>query len=319
MTPADAPFWSVVIAGAVPLCTPVIFAALGEVIVEDAGRFNVGIEGIMLLGAASGVIGALWAGVWCGLAAGGTVGALFGLVFGLAVVFGGVDEVIAGIALDLIGVGSSTVLYAILAPPGHINHTAPVQPRMDLPLLGGLPLIGLALSTAGTFFWLAVALALVTWWCRRYSRVGLRLRAVGFAEVVAEARGIRSQRYALGAAVLGGAAAGVGGAVVPLSGIGVFTPGMTGGAGFVALAVVIIARRNPFGVLGGAFVFALFNSLALLSQTRYLGLPVELFQASPYAATLVLLCIASARGRRFLSARRRRGAATGALAPTQLG
>jgi simple sugar transport system permease protein len=287
----------------------VIFAALGEVVVEDAGRFNVGIEGIMLLGAAGGVVGALWAGVWCGLAVGGAIGAVFGLVFGLAVVSGAVDEVIAGIALDLIGVGLSTVLYQILAPAGHVNHTAPVQPRLDLPVLNRVPLIGLALSTAGPLFWIAVALATATWWWRRYTRAGLRLRAVGFTAVVAQARGIRSRRYVLAAAVLGGAAAGVGGAVVPLSGIGVFTPGMTGGAGFVALAVVIIARRNPFGVLGGAFVFALFNSLALLAQTRDLHLPVELYQALPYAATLTLLCIASARGRRLRTARRRSAAA----------
>jgi simple sugar transport system permease protein len=293
-----APFWAVVIAGAVPLCTPVIFAALGEVVLEDAGRFNVGIEGMMLLGAAAGVAGSLGGGVWCGLAAGGAIGAAFGLIFGLAVGIGAVDEVIAGIALDLIGVGASTVLYQILAPAGHTNHTAPVEPSMNLPLLDHVPLIGLALSGAGPFFYLSVGFAVATWWWRRFSRAGLRLRSVGFTPIVAEARGISVRRYQFAAAVVAGGAAGVGGAVVPLAGIGVFTPGMTGGAGFVALAVVIIARRNPFGVLGGAFVFALFNSLALLSQTRDLGLPVELWQALPYAATLALLCIASAQRRR---------------------
>lgn len=299
-----AAFWPVVIAGAVPLCTPVILAALGEVVLEDAGRFNVGIEGIMLMGAASGVAGSLWGGVWCGLAVGAVVGAVFGLALGLAVVLGAVDEVIAGIGLDLIGVGIGTILYQLLAPTGQTNRTASVQPQMDLPLLDHVPLIGLALSTAGPFFYLALILAGICRWGLRQSRPGLRLRAVGSAPLMAAVRGITVSRYQIVAAVIAGSAAGLGGAVVPLSGIGTFTPGMTGGAGFVALAVVIIARRDPFGVVAGAFLFALFNSLALLSQTRDLGLPVELCQALPYAATLLLLCAASARARKLFPSRR---------------
>jgi simple sugar transport system permease protein len=111
--------------------------------------------------------------------------------------------------------------------------------------------------------------------------------------VVAVTRGISVPAYRLVAAVIAGALAGLGGVAVALSSIGAFTPGMTGGTGFIALAVVIIAARKPLGLLGGALLFSLFNSLALLAQTTDLGLPVEVFEALPYVVTIVILCVVS--------------------------
>ncbi|GAA3887633.1 ABC transporter permease [Leifsonia kafniensis] len=301
MAPLD--FWTIVVAGAFALCAPIIFAGLGEIFLERAGGFNVGIEGMMLVGAVAGVGGSLAGGFWVGLAAGILAGGVLGLLLGLATAWGKADMIIVGIAIGLIGAGLSIALYQVLAPASQGNVTAPVQPAFELSLLAGIPLIGRGLAGAGLLFYLAVLLVAVSWWVLNFTRFGLRLRAVGDDENVAVTRGISPRRFRTIAALIAGALAGLGGAAVSLSSIGTFTPGMTGGAGFIALAVVIIARRQPWTLLVGAFVFALFNSLALLSQTQNLPLPIELYQALPYLATVAVLCVSS---RRSWAARRTR-------------
>ena len=291
MSPIE--FWGVVLAGAFGLVGPIIVAGLGEIFLERTGGFNVGIEGMMLIGAAVGVLGSHAAGVWVGLLAGAAAGGLFGVLLGAATAWGRADIIITGIAIGLLGTGLSIFIYQTVNPAGSTNATAPTQPHMDIPFLDGIPLIGKALSHAGIFFYLALLLVVISWWVLRYTRFGLRLRAVGDDEAIAATRGIRTRGFRVIAAVIAGALAGLGGALVPLSGIGTFSPGITGGAGFIALAVVIIGRRTPFGLLAGALVFSFFNSLALLAQTQQLGLPVELYQSLPYLVTLIVLCIVS--------------------------
>lgn len=312
MTSID--FWAAVIAGALALCAPVILAGLGEIFLERTGGFNVGIEGMMLMGAVAGVFGSLYAGVWVGALAGVAVGALFGLLLGLATAWGKADIIIVGIAIGLLGMGLSTFLFQVLSPAGTVNASVETQPVIRLPFLEGIPLIGRALAGAGGFFYLSLILVAVSWWVLRYTRFGLRLRAVGDDSGVAIARGISPRRFTVLAAIIAGALAGLGGASVPLSTIGTFTPNMTGGSGFIALAVVIIARRSPIGLLAGALLFAFFNSLALLAQTQNLGLPIELYQSLPYLVTLVVLCVES---RRLWARSRRVDAAPAQPSPAQ--
>ncbi|NEM91501.1 ABC transporter permease [Galbitalea soli] len=292
-------FWAVVIAGAFSLCAPIVLAGLGEIFLERAGGFNVGIEGMMLMGAVFGVIGSLRGGFWAGALEGILAGAVFGLLLGLATAFGKADMIIVGVAIGLLGAGLSTYLFQALNPAGQTNETAPTQPILHLDALTSIPLIGPGLANAGMFFYLSVFLSIVAWWVMKHTRFGLRLRAVGDDEVVATTRGIPVRAYRLIAAIIAGGLAGLGGAAVALSSIGSFTPGMTGGTGFIALAVVIIAGRSPLGLLGGALLFALFNSLALLAQTKDFGLPVEIFEALPYLVTVAILCVVS----RYLLAR----------------
>ncbi|MEF2976260.1 ABC transporter permease [Subtercola sp. YIM 133946] len=296
-------FLAVLVAGAIGLCAPIIVAGLGEIFLERTGGFNVGIEGIMLMGAVGGVLGSHVAGVWFGVLLGILIGAVFGLLLGVATAVGHADVIIVGIAIGLIGTGLSIFLYQALNPAGSTNARVETQPALHLPLIDQVPVIGPGLADAGIFFYLSLALVVLSWWVLRGTRFGLRLRVVGDDEQVAMTRGIAVRRYRIVAAVIAGAFAGLGGAFVPLSSIGTFSPGITGGSGFIALAVVIIARRTPFGLLAGAVLFSFFNSLALLGQTQNLGLPVELLQALPYIVTLVVLCVVS----RHLWARARRG------------
>jgi simple sugar transport system permease protein len=289
----DLTFWTVVIAGAFALCAPIVIAGLGEIFLERAGGFNVGIEGMMLMGAVFGVVGSLQGGFWLGVLEGILAGAVFGLILGLATAFGRADIIIVGVSIGLLGAGLSTYAFQVIKPAGSTNQTAPTQPDLPLEILRGIPIIGDGLASAGLFFYVAVALSIVAWWVLSHTRFGLRLRAVGDDEVVATTRGIPVRAYRLGSAVIAGGLAGLGGVAVALSSIGAFTPGMTGGTGFIALAVVIIAGRRPLWLLAGALLFSLFNSLALLAQTTDLGLPVELFESLPYLVTVIILCVVS--------------------------
>lgn len=283
------------IASTVVAATPLIYAALGETVVERSGILNLGIEGMMLIGAVSGVIGSAWGGFWVGLLAGIAAGAVFGILLGLATVYGGADIVIVGIAIGLAGTALSTFFYQLLSPGGSTNTTAPVQPPLDASWLEQIPVVGPILDRAGLLFFIAIALVVLAWLVLSQTRFGVRLRAVGDDAGLAATRGVRVDRYRIATSVIAGAFAGLGGAAVPLANIGTFTPGMTGGAGFIALAVVIIGRGNPFGALGGALLFAFFNRLAILAQTQGLGLPLEVYQSLPYVVTLLILCLAAAQ------------------------
>jgi simple sugar transport system permease protein len=293
MSPVD--FWTVVLAGALALCAPIVIAGLGEIFLERTGGFNVGIEGMMLVGAVFGVLGSHLGGVWVGVLAGILAGLVLGLVVGAASALAKADIIIVGIAVGLLGTGLSVFLYQVLNPAGHTNQTVQTQPPLHLPLVENIPIVGPGLAGAGVFFYLSVLLVVLSWLVLDHTRFGLRLRAVGDDEAVARTRGISPARFRVVAAVIAGGFAGLAGATVPLAEIGTFSPGMTGGTGFIALAVVIIGRRTPIGLIAGALLFSFFNSLALLAQTQSLGLPVELFQALPYLATLFVLCVVSRR------------------------
>lgn len=295
-------FWAAVLTGTFALCAPIIVAGIGEIFLERAGGFNVGIEGMMLIGAVVGVIGALQGGFWLGVAEGVAAGALSGVVLGLATTLGRADMIIVGVAMGLLGAGLSTYLYQVIHSAGHTNVTAQTEPPLPLRALDTIPVVGHALASAGLFFYFAVSLAFFAWWVLSSTRFGLRLRAVGDDPAVAAVRGISVTGYRLIAATVAGSLAGLGGVIVALSSIGTFSPAMTGGDGFIALAVVIIARRRPIPLLGGALLFGFFDSLALLAQTQSLGLPVELFEALPYLVTIVVLCVVS----RHLMVRSRR-------------
>lgn len=262
--------WTILITGALASAAPLVLAGLGEAVLErSGGGYNLGIEGTMLCGALAGVLGSAAAGPWAGLVAGAAAGVVFGALYA-AGCGAGIDPVLVGIALTVLGTGLSTYLSEIVNPPGATALSA-----------GTLP--------AGAGVWLAAAAAVLIWWLLRGTRFGLRLRAC--ADEVAPTRGIAVARYRAVAALIAGAGAGLGGAVFALASIGTFTPLMTAGSGFIALAVVIIARQSALGVPAAAVLFSVFDSLALLAQTRDLGLPVEAYQAVPYVLTIVLLCL----------------------------
>lgn len=282
-------FVALLLGSAFVSAAPLIMAGLGEMFLERSGAgFNLGIEGILLCGALAGVLGSAAAGPWAGLVAGMLTGLVWGLLYAVCAALG-LDVVLIGITISIAGAGVSTYVFQVIAPTGRTNISAPLLPTLPVPVLSDLPVLGAPFRALGIGLWLAIGLAIVSAWVLRSTRFGLRLRAADDAET-ASLRGIAIGRYRLAAALIAGALAGVAGTVLAVGTIGSFTPLMSGGRGFLVLAVVIIGRRTTGGIVAGALLFAGMDGLALLAQTRDLGLPTEAYHALPYAAALVVLC-----------------------------
>ncbi len=298
MNAAQLGFWAVLLAGAVRLATPITLAALGETLVERCGIVNLGVEGMMALGAFMGVWGASAQGWGAGLLLGAVAGGSLGLLMGLAVLKGGVNQIVAGIAITLLGIGLADYLFQIWQPSGRSAVVVPLVPNLRLPLLDRLPMVGEALFAQSPLSYFAVAAVVAASFAMRRTTAGLKLRAVGDDPEAAQLRGVDVVAVRIATLVLGGALAGLGGATITVGYLGSYSDDVTSGRGYVAIAVVIIGRWSPVGAMLGALLFALFDSLALLAQTSSVGLPVEFFSSLPYAMTLLALVL-TARGQRM--------------------
>ena len=308
MTFASTTFWTVVLAGTVSLATPLMFAALGETVVELSGVLNLGIEGMMLMGALGGIAGSHVGGSMVGVLAGLAVGALFGGVMALGVSVMGANQIIVGIAITFVGTGLSDYLFEVWSPTGQTVITAPLVPTIRVPVLSRIPVVGQALFHESILTYVALALVVSLTWFLRKSRFGLLIRACGDDPGSAQIRGVRTRNVQVLTLLVGGAMAGLGGAAITIGYLGSFVADVTNGSGFIAIAIVIIGAWSPLGCLAGALMFGFFQSLGLQAQTVSLGLPVECYDALPYVVTLLVL---------FLTVHRRRApAALGLPLPT---
>ncbi|HZN18543.1 MAG TPA: ABC transporter permease [Micromonosporaceae bacterium] len=290
-------FWEVVLAGSVRLAVPLALAALGETLVERSGILNLGVEGMMIMGALAGVWAAVGGGSWAGVAAGAAVGALLGALMALAVVGGGANQVVIGVALTLLGTGLASFLFQAWIPSGRQGVGVSPVPVVRVPGLADLPLVGPALFAQNLLMYGTLALVPALAWMLRRSRFGLAVRAVGDDPAAAALRGVATARVRTLTLVAGGALAGVAGAAITVGYLGSFTDGVTAGRGFVAVAIVIIGNWTPLGALAGALLFAFCDSLALHAQSGGVVLPVEAWSALPYLVTLAVLVVTSRRRR----------------------
>ncbi|MBF4571205.1 ABC transporter permease [Herbiconiux sp. VKM Ac-1786] len=285
--------WVAIIAGALALAAPLVLAGIGEGFVERAGRINLGIEGMMIMGALTGVWAGSLAGPLAGLVAGLLVGLVLAVVMNLLVYRLHANEIVIGLGITMLGLGLSTYLYQLWVPSGQTNVAVATVPRVDLGPLSELPVVGPVLFGQSPLVYLAVVLLVVAWAVMRFTRFGLAVQAVGTDPASAALRGVRVERTGASALLIGGALAGLGGAVITVGTIGSFTPDITAGRGYIVLAVVIMGRSRPIGIALGALLFAFLQSFALLSQSTSLQLPSELYQSLPYLVTLVVLVITS--------------------------
>ena len=284
---ADLDFWIGVLAGAVRLAVPLGLAALGELIGERAGVLNLGVEGTMALGALAGVVLGAFAGSWTGLAAGLAVGALVGFIFAMLVVRAGANEVVAGFGLILGGGG-----LAIFIHNGFFETTPRLSPpsALDIPILGDLPVLGPVLFNQPPVVWLFPVAVVITSLVFRYTTAGLRIRAAGDGPDAARARGVDVDQTRIRALIVAGALTGLGGAVLTAGTVGQFSDFVVGGRGFVALALVIVARWKPVWLLSAALLIGAAQAFQLFAQAQAgLNLSVDLLQALPFLLTLVVL------------------------------
>lgn len=289
----SAELWVAILAGAIALAAPLVLAGVGESFVERAGRINLGIEGMMILGAFAGVYVASTAGPWAGLLAGILTGLALAALMNTVVHRLHANEVVVGLAITVLGLGLSTYLFQIWIPSGQTNVSVETIPRVPVSPLSDIPLLGRILFVQSPIVYATVVLAVAAWAVMRFTRFGLQIRAVGTDPIAAALRGVRTRSVGSRSLLLGGALAGLAGSVITVGTIGSFTPGITAGRGYIVLAIVIMGRSTPVGVTLGALLFAFLQSFSLLAQSTGLQLPSEVYQTLPYVVTLIVLVLSS--------------------------
>lgn len=278
------------LASLIVAATPLLLAAIGELVVEKAGVLNLGVEGMMITGAICGfAISVNTGSPVLGLVAAALGGAALSLLFALLTQYALANQVASGLALTLFGLGLSALIGQ-----GYQGIKPPSFPRFDIPLLSDIPFIGQVLFTQDFIVYLAFFLTLGVWAMLKYSRAGLILRAVGESHDAAHALGYKVVRIRVLAILFGGACAGMGGAYISLIRVPQWTEGMTAGIGWIALALVVFASWKPWRVLLGACLFGGINVLQLNLQAAGVAIPVEFLAMSPYVITIIVLVIMSA-------------------------
>lgn len=290
-----------VAAQAVTAAVPLVAAGLGELAAERAGVINVGIEGLMLAGCIGGFAGAVLAGTaWVGLLAAVAAGMALALLFALATVLGRADQIVAGMAINLLAVGGSGAAWVALQAHGLAELPAAAGfARAPLgQAAGGLPLLGPLLFDQYAALWVVAALAAAAWWALRATRAGLVLCALGEAPDACAAAGVRVLRWRVLVLVAAGALAGLAGAYLSIMRTHGFTPLMTGGMGFVVLALVIFGRWRVGGLVAGCLGFGAIDSLQQQFQGSGLNevVPYQVFKALPYLVALAALALLSRGG-----------------------
>ncbi|WP_099826791.1 ABC transporter permease [Oceaniglobus indicus] len=284
---------ALLIASLMVASTPILLAALGELICEKSGVLNLGVEGMMITGAICGFAVAVETGSpllgFLGAALGGAVLALLFAVLTQVLL---ANQVASGLALTLFGLGISALIGQ-----GYRGVKPPPTGRIDLGPLSDIPVLGRVLFSHDWVVYFGLALVVAIWAFLKFSRAGLVLRAVGESAEAAHALGYKVVRIRIAAILFGGACSGLGGAYLSLIRVPQWTDGMTAGAGWIALAIVVFGSWRPGRVLVGAYLFGGLTVLQLNLQAAQLPVPVEVLSMSPFVLTIVVLVIISARRR----------------------
>ena len=287
--------------------TPLLLAASGELVVERAGVLNLGVEGMMIVGAACGfggayLTGSIAVGALCGILGGMALSAIFALLtLGLAA-----NQVASGLALTILGVGLAGLVGA-----GYVGQKIDGAAHLYLPYITDIPLLGKVIFGENAFVYFSVALIVGIWYFLYRTRAGLILRAVGDNHASAHALGYPVLKIRALAVLFGGACAGLGGAYLPLAYTPFWVSGMTAGRGWIALALVVFASWRPWRVLAGAYLFGAITIVQLHIQAINLGdlaflpgplfwlasvvksIPSQFLSSLPYLATVVVLVLIS--------------------------
>jgi simple sugar transport system permease protein len=290
---------TLLLASLIVASVPIILAAIGELVVERAGVLNLGVEGMMIMGAVCGFITAVETGdPVLGFVGGAAGGAALALIFAVLTQFLLANQVATGLALTLFGLGLSSLLgqsYVGIKPP--LTGGLPLGPLADIPVLGKV------LFSHDWVVYFSVASVAAVWWVLRSTRTGLILRAVGESHDAAHALGYKVRQIRVLAILFGGAMAGMGGAYLSLVRVPQWTDGITSGAGWIALAIVVFASWRPWRALLGAYLFGGITVLQLNLQAAGARIPVEYLSSAPYLITIIVLVImSSGKGKAALNA-----------------
>lgn len=276
--------------GAITAAVPLLLVGLGEQLSEKAGVLNLGLEGMMLVGAFVGFAAALGTeSFWAGFLAGTLAGILTALVVAVLCVRYGLNQIVVGIGVTLAAQGATSLAHHIQFSTSYPR--LPRQPEWAIPWLADLPVLGKSLFTQHPFVYLSLAAIGVLAWLYRRTNIGLNLSAAGEQPVALDLAGVNVLTTRFWAVLATGAFAGAGGAYLANVGAGLFVPFMTNGAGFMGIVLAMLARGRPSWVLAGALVVGVSSSLTTAVQVAGLQVPTDVVQMIPFALIIAFLVL----------------------------
>ncbi len=280
-----------VLTGAVRIGTPLLLAAIGEMVVERAGILNLGIEGTLTFSAFSAFVAVDQTGsLMLGVIAGVVAGMLVSLVMAVLTVIFKVEQVVAGLALNLLGIGFSFYLLRAIFDDGSTDVlSVETWDVVAIPGLSAIPWVGEIFFTQHWLAYLAFISLPLVWWGLNRTGFGLELRSVGDNPKAADLRGVGIARIQFSALLFGGVMSGLAGAFLSIFSTGQFFPAIAGGRGWIALAIVIFGNWRPGRILLGSLFFGFLEAYQLTLQAQGSDLPLNLLLAMPYVLTIVAL------------------------------
>jgi ABC-type uncharacterized transport system permease subunit len=286
----DIAFISGLIGASMRMATPIIFATLGEILAERSGVLNLGIEGIMLMGAMTGFLVTFNSGsIWAGVLAAALVGMLLGMLMALLAVHLGLSQHVSGLAITLFSTGLAMFIYRLYFGSPTVPPTIQPFKQIALPLLSKIPLLGPGLFTQYSLTYIAWLLIPVMSILLYKTQLGLKIRTVGENPVVADTVGVGVTLIRTLCLVFGGALMGIGGAFLTLAHQNMFLIDVIGGRGWVAIAMVIFGNWDPLKGAIGALIFGFLDGLQLRLQGMGIAVSFHLFLMVPYLLTIVAL------------------------------
>jgi simple sugar transport system permease protein len=280
------------------IATPLIFGVLGALICDRAGVLNLGIEGIMTMGAMVGWLTVYWGGdLWAGLAMAVLAGMVMGWLHAMLTVPLGLSQHVSGLGITLFASALSYYLYRLWVEVGDLPPTIePFQP-WAVPILSDIPFVGEVLFTQTPPTYLALILVALIAWVLVRTPMGLALRMTGENPHAVEAQGLNPVRIRIWAVMVGSGIMALGGAFLTTAAFNSFFPGMVQGRGWICIALVVFASWRPGKALVGALLFALFDAFQLRLQTVVEGVPYQLFLMAPYVLSILALILVARRAR----------------------
>lgn len=274
------------------LAIPIMLAALGGIYNERAGVLNIGMEGMMIGGALSAFIMTYYTGSTAlGILGAVMLGAVFGLVIGYFTITLAGNQVIVGIAFNLLMLGTTSFVYRAFFAVGTQQPQVTGLSTLPIPILDSLPIIGPLLFRQNALAYAAYLLVLLTAVAIFRTTWGLRLIAVGESPEAAETFGISIDRTRYTALIICGMLCALGGAFLSVGASSIFIDNMTAGRGYIALAILVLGRRHPIGVFGAALVFGFADALQLRTQIIDIQIPFQFMLMLPYLVTIVVLAV----------------------------
>lgn len=288
-----------VLSSGIRLATPYLFASIGEMFGQRSGIYNLGVEGMMLMGAFAAFYATFTTGnPWLGLLAAIIVGGIMGLAMAVISVTFQAEQGISGIGVYLFGLGMSELLFQRLL--GTVETVSGFRP-VEIPVLSDLPIVGPIFFQQSIMVYLAYALVPIAWYILNRTTLGLKIRAVGENPAAADSLGVSVPRTRYITVTIGGMLAGVAGASLSIALLNVFQQNLTSGIGFIAVALVYFGGWRPYGVLFGALLFSMVNALQLWIQALNIPIPFdasELLIMMPYVLTILVLVFSAGRMRK---------------------